>query len=269
GGGGGGGYRGGGGGGYSGGSRSGGGYYGGGGGGFGFAFLTPQMIAIIAVIAVVFFIMNAVQQARARKAAEKAAAISVAKVQLGFDAGSTVGLRDEIEKLVRTANVGTDVGLWRLAQGVLERVQRELDNIHYAGWTEHKELGPSEGEAVFNRIASEARSHFDREIVRRDASGLKEQKRNSDKANELFDEDGEFGIAEFFVVTLAMAAQGGPIDLPPAVGGHDDVAAAVAALKAVPLERHAGFEVVWTPAAESDILMRDEVLTDYPELAPL
>lgn len=265
GGGGGGGYRGGGGGGYRGGG--GGGYYGG--GGFGFAFLTPEMVVLIAILAVVFLLVNVFKQSRARAAAEEAAAISVAKLQLGFDASSTVGLRDEIERLVRTGDAGTDVGLWRLAQSVLERVHRELDNVHYAGWTEQKDLGPIDGEAAFNRVTSEARSHFDREIVRRDASGLVEQKRNSDKANELFDEDGEFGIAEFFVVTMVMAAQGGPIGLPAHVGGHEDVAAAVAALKAVPLQRHAGFEVVWSPAAESDILMRDEILGEYPELAPL
>jgi uncharacterized membrane protein len=30
-----------------------------------------------------------------------------------------------------------------------------------------------------------------------------------------------------------------------------------------------GFEVIWTPAAESDILTRDELLSDLPYLAPL
>ncbi|MFT7582324.1 MAG: putative membrane protein [Myxococcota bacterium] len=232
-------------------------------------FLTPQMIAIIAVIAVGYFIFTAAQQAAARKAAEKAEQLTVARVQLGFNALATVGLRDHIERMVREGNLGTDVGLWRLAQRVLERVQTELDNVEYAGWQEHPSLEPMKGEAQFMTLTREARGHFDREIVRRDAKGLETAKRNSDKATDLLDEDGEFGIAELFIVTLIMASRGAPIGMPAAVGGHEDVASSVQALLAVGRDRQIGFEVIWTPAAESDILTKDELLGEYPYLAPL
>jgi len=242
----------------SGGSFGGGGSsYRGGGGGFGIYFLTPQMIGIILVIAFAWFVINAAKSAAERRRAAAEAALAVARLQLGFDALSTTGLRDRIEQLVRDADTATEAGLWRLAQRVLDEVAKHLDSVSYASLSEETKLPPEHGEKRFFALTNEARALFEREIVRRDQGGLKLTQRNSDKANELVDEDGTFGIAEYFIVTLVMAARGGPIGLPPQLVGHDEVAAAVGAMRQIRLDRHIGFEVVWTPAAESDILSRD------------
>lgn len=255
----------------------GGGYHGrsgGGGSGVGTYLLlrflfTPTGMVVAAVVAVIFFVVPAIKNAQERKRQAKLQAISVGRVQLGFDAMATVGLRDRIERTVREADVGSSMGIWRMGQQVLSSVLAELDHVAYASFFEESERPPEEGEAAFNRLTNDARSMFEREIVRRDQKGLQTTQRNSDKATELLDEDGDFGIAEYFIVTLITAAQAGPIGLPETLGPQEDVENGLKAMYAVGPDRHVGFEVVWTPAAESDILTRDELLTDYPQLAPL
>lgn len=258
-------------------SRSyGGGGYSGGGGSSGIGtymilrfLFTPAGMIVLAIVAIIFFVVPAIRNAQERKRQAKLQAISVGRVQLGFDALATVGLRDRIEGIVREADVGSSMGIWRMGQQVLDNVLAQLDHVSYASFLEEAERPPEEGEATFHRLTSDARDMFEREIVRRDSGGLKLTQRNSDKATELLDEDGDFGIAEYFIVTLVLAAQAGPIGLPKVLGPQEDVANAVKAMYAVGPDRHVGFEVVWTPAAESDILTRDELLTDYPQLAPL
>jgi len=199
----------------------------------------------------------------------KTDALSVGRVQLAFDAVACKGLRARIEDAVRNADTSTSFGIFRLARTVLQTAVPFQDKVAYAHFSEDKALAPAPGEARFNALASEARAFFDREIVRRDSRGLVETQRNSAKANELVDEDGQFGIDELFVVTLVMAVQSTPIGLPEKLSGLDDVRASLAAMLAVTSQSMVGFEVIWTPAAESDILTREELLTDLPYLAPV
>lgn len=243
---------------------SGGSSYGGGG-----IALSPQAMAVIVVIFLILFVISAIKGWIDKRAKEKKEAMTVGRVQLAFNALKSRGLRDRIESAVRTGDVSTSRGIYRLGQTVCSTLQTELEHVSHVGFLERRELEPDEGEREFNRLTQKARAFYDREIVRRDARGLSSTTRNSSKANELTDEDGDFGIDEFFVVTVVMCVDQGPLRLPEKVGGHDDVSASIATLLSVPESRHIGFEVVWTPAAESDILTRDELLVDFPELAPL
>jgi len=224
--------------------------------------------AIISVFLLIF-VIAAIIQKRKQRLAKKAQELSVGRVQLGFDAPQTKGLRAEIEAAVRASDPTTSLGIWRLSQRVLDIIQRHLDGVRFAGFLEKTAMTPELGEGEFQRLANEARAFFDREVVRKDASGLAETERNSKKANELTDEDGDFGIDENFVVTLVMAVRAGPLGLPPVIVNQADVVRALEVMVTMPAERHVGFEVIWTPAAESDILGRDELLTAFPELAPL
>jgi len=66
-----------------------------------------------------------------------------------------------------------------------------------------------------------------------------------------------------------MAVHGGPLSLPAVLGADADVRRSVAAMHDISAQRHVDFEVIWTPAAQSDILGRHELLVEFPELAPL
>ena len=231
--------------------------------------LSPQAMALIALVVFVFFIIGSIKAWLDKRAKEKKEAMTVGRVQLAFNALKSKGLRDRIEAAVRQGDVSTSRGIFRLGRTVCSALESELEHVSHVGFLERRDLKPDDGESEFNRLTQKARAFYDREIVRRDARGLATTTRNSSKANELTDEDGDFGIDEFFVVTVVMCVDQGPLGLPEKVGGHEDVRAAIATLLSVPECRHIGFEVVWTPAAESDILTRDELLVDFPELAPL
>lgn len=248
----------------SGGFSSGGGYSGGGG-----IPLSPQATAVIVVVFLIIFAFGAIKNWLAKRAQEKKERMTVGRVQLAFNALKSAGLRDRIETTVRQADVSTSAGIFRLKVSVCAALASELDHVSHVGFLELLDLDPNRGEAEFNRITSQARAFYDREIVRKDARGLIQTTRNSDKANELTDEDGDFGIQEFFVVTVVMCVDQGPLPLPKAVSGIEDAKAALNTMLTMPPARHIGFEVVWTPAAESDILTRDELLVEFPELAPL
>lgn len=222
-------------------------------------------IVVLFVLLFVFGIVRAVVMERRAKLARQ---LHVGRVQLGFDAPSCKGLRAAIEAMVRQGDPSTALGIWRLSENVLGAAALHADAVRYAHVLEKAGLDPDRGESEFHALATQARAFFDREIIRKDAAGLVETKRLSDKANALTDEDGDFGIDELFVVTLVIAVQKGALGLPKALTGIGDVKAALATMK-VGQERVVGFEVIWTPAAESDILGRDELLVAFPELAPL
>lgn len=251
----------------SGGSRSSGGSSYGGSGyrGTGTSGPMGNTIVVIFVLLVVFGMVRTAIKNRRDKLAQQ---LHVGRVQLGFDAPSCKGLRASIEAMVRQGDPSTALGIWRLSENVLGAVELHADAVRYANLLEKNALDPERGESEFHALATQARAFFDREIVRKDAAGLVEQKRLSDKANALTDEDGDFGIDELFVVTLVIAVQKGALGLPKALTGLGDVRTALATMK-VGQERVVGFEVIWTPAAESDILGRDELLVAFPELAPL
>lgn len=221
------------------------------------------------VLFLLFALIGAIKNWFVKRAQAKKEAMTVGRVQLAFNALKSKGLRDRIESAVRTGDVSTSRGIYRLGRTVCSALESELEHVSHVGFLEQRDLKPDDGEREFNRLTQKARAFYDREIVRRDKSGLAQTTRNSSKANELTDEDGDFGIDEFFVVTVVMCVEQGPLGLPEKVGGQADVVASIATLLSVPESRHIGFEVVWTPAAESDILTRDELLVDFPELAPL
>lgn len=237
---------------------------GGGGGSGGEALSGPWSVAPFVIVMLVFILAKIFD--RQKKKAER---MTVGRVQLAFNALRTKGLRDRIERLVRDADVTTSRGIFNLQRAVNQAVHSALEHVSHVGFLEDRNLAPNYGEGAFNRLTRQARAFYDREVVRKDKHGLREQARNSSRANELTDEDGDFGIDEFFVVTLVICVDNGPLGLPRHVGGPEDARAAIEAMLAVPEQRHIGFEVIWTPAAESDILTRDELLIDFPELAPL
>lgn len=253
-------------------SRSSGGGFSGGGSSYsggGGVPLSPGMVAGMVVLFLLFAIIGAIKNWLVKRAQAKKEAMTVGRVQLAFNALKSKGLRDRIESAVRTGDVSTSRGIYRLGRTVCSALESELEHVSHVGFLERRDLKPDDGEREFNRLTQQARAFYDREVVRRDKSGLAQTTRNSSKANELTDEDGDFGIDEFFVVTVVMCVDQGPLGLPEKVGGQADVVASIATLLSVPESRHIGFEVVWTPAAESDILTRDELLVDFPELAPL
>lgn len=118
-------------------------------------------------------------------------------------------------------------------------------------------------------LASDARAFYKREVIRRSAAGLVETTRNSPKATELLDEDGTFGIDEFLVVSLIICTLSERVPVIGPDATWSEVYSIIEHISTIKTYEMAGCEVVWTPAADSDILTRDELLTRFRDLVPI
>lgn len=249
-------------------SRGGGGFGGGGGGGFGgggimfCGYMSPSTILIIfAVLAFFSFI-----QWLGKRNADKAA---VYRVRFGI---TQPGDRpwEELEAMVRRASFDSPDGLASFVRNIALYLRRKGGKITHASMVGVPKLGPSEAEQKFQALTSEARASFEREVLRIEGNQRKllEQKREG-KTDGLTDEDGSFGINEFFVVTLVVGIDHSGPTLPEKIGGPQDLDAVLAALGAVGSPMVLAAEVVWTPASESDILPVDEATMTFPDLMEL
>jgi uncharacterized membrane protein len=74
-------------------------------------------------------------------------------------------------------------------------------------------------------------------------------------------------VNELMVVTILVAAEG-RLELPP-IRTSQDVRACLNALGGISPSKVVAVELLWTPQADDDFYTRDEVIADYPNMAPL
>ena len=72
---------------------------------------------------------------------------------------------------------------------------------------------------------------------------------------------------ELMVVTIVVAAEG-RLNLPP-IRNSQDVRACLNSLGGIAPSKVVAVELLWTPQADGDFYTRDEVISDYPDMAPL
>ncbi|MFO0747663.1 MAG: DUF1517 domain-containing protein [Myxococcota bacterium] len=190
--------------------------------------------------------------------------------RLRFGMGNP-GIRpwDELETMVRRADFGSPDGLATFVRDVALYLRRRSDKVPASILGTKSSLPPSEAESKFDALASEARAAFDREVLRIEGRGQKaiENLREAKKKDDLTDEDGDFGVNEMFVVTLVVGVDASVPLFPERISGVEDLQAVLAALSGLSTPLVLKAEVVWSPAAESDIMTQDDILRFYPDLA--
>jgi uncharacterized membrane protein len=237
-----------------------------GGGGFHVYGCVYVPIEVVLVVVVILIVMAIVSNAK-KKAAD---AVRVARLRFAI---TMPGARpwEELERLVRSVPLGRDDGLARLCREASIYLIRREDRItHAAIAMDTKRLNREEGEARFVELTQSARGYFDREVLRVESQGVTEKQREAPvSADGLHDEDGDFGINEYFLVTIIIGLKASAPELPERIATPGDVDAALKLLSGVAADDVIACEVVWTPAAESDILTSDNLLESFPELGPL
>ncbi|MCC6624772.1 MAG: DUF1517 domain-containing protein [Deltaproteobacteria bacterium] len=238
----------------------GGGGYRGGGGFFFCGYINPTVI-IIAIVALV--VISLIQ--KATQAAKDKARV----VRLRFGMGDP-GVRpwEELEGLVTRADFSNPEGLAAFTRNVALYLRRKAGKVSHASITGTPKLAPSEAEAKFEAIAGDARASFDREVLRIEGKGRKaiENKREADRKDALTDEDGDFGVNEMFVVTLVIGVDQAVPEFPTHIASADDLRNVFERLSSLASPAVLKVEVVWSPAAESDIMTQDDLLQFYPDL---
>lgn len=255
----------------------GGGYYPGG-GGIGLPFVFPpfflwggggSLFTILIFFAVASFLVQAFR--RTREGGELGyeptsnPTISVARLQVGLLANARE-LQTDLNKLAMSANTGSATGL---AQVLQETTLALLRHPEY--WT-HANVGMEQArlasaEAEFNRLVLAERSKFSRETL----SNVNNQLRQAPIDAVLVGQDEAGALStpttdpgEYIVVTLLAAAQGN-MQLPK-VNSAEDLRQALGILGGISSDRLLALEILWTPQAEGDVLTRDDLVVEYPNL---
>ena len=253
--GGGGGYSGGGGG-YSGGSWSSGGSYGGGG-----SMSLEGLVVLIVFMVIIHFVSHAFQrnaQAHMRDDEPSWDRIDVSALMLAIDWRSRRFVQEALMRMAQRGDTQTPAGLAALARETALVLRRAETAWLYAGIINSAPSDPSSAEALFRRIANDARSRFRHELIR-SHEGVTQRK--DAPGTRVKAEEGE-GIV---VVTFLVAAKRALLDI------HDirdanairQLLQQVIALDAWGL---AAMEVIWSPAEETDRMSSAELEVLYPEL---
>ncbi|MCB9788523.1 MAG: DUF1517 domain-containing protein [Deltaproteobacteria bacterium] len=177
-------------------------------------------------------------------------------------------LLETLMRLASSADVSNPAGLARLVREAALALRRDADAIRYVSVHEAGTRPLSKAEGPFQALASEERSRFTREVVRRDPTGLRRGRAARLPGDGLHDENGDFGVAEYMVVTLVLAHR-------ELIGAHADVASVEAMrellrdLGDAATQETVAVELIWSPAADTDILAEREMIVAYGDLVPL
>jgi len=255
----------------------GGGYYPG--GGIGMPFVFPpffvwggggSLLTLLVFFAVASFLVQTFRRSREDASLEYDSTgnptVSVSRVQVGLLANARE-LQTDLNKLAISADTGSSAGLAKVLQETTLALLR-----HPEYWT-HANAAVLQArlvsaEADFNRLVLTERSKFSRETL----SNVNNQLRQAAIEASLVGEANENALAnqtasdpgEFIVVTLLVASQG-LLNLP-VVNSADDLRKALGMLGGISSDRLLALEILWTPQAEGDVLTRDDLVVEYPQL---
>lgn len=250
----------------------GGGYYPGGGGGF-FPFVYfpffgvgggfGGLFSLLILISIASFLVNSFRRSGSDsdELGYSTPTVSVAKVQVGLLAQARE-LKEDLDRIGERANTETSEGLAQVLQEVTLALLRNPQYWVYGNADSHQARLEAAG-AEFNRLALSERSKFNAETFSNVNNQLKQASSSAltvaEKGGALVESSGEY-----IVVTLLVGTQG-KLQLP-AINSAEDLRRSLSQLGSVSSDQLLALEVLWTPQAEGDVLTRDDVVAEYPNL---
>ncbi len=254
-----------------------GGGYGGGyypGGGFGFPFILPfiggggfgGLFSVLIFLSIAGFLVQSFRRASdGGEVGSSNPSVSIAKVQVGLLAEAR-NLQSDLDRIAEKANTNTNEGLAQVLQETTLAMLRHPEYWVY-GADESQQARLEAAEAQFNRLALSERSKFTAETLSNVNNQLKQGSTDS-SALAVAEKGGALAESqdpgEYIVVTLIAATQG-KLELPP-INGSEDLRKALSLLGGISSDRLLALEILWSPQAEGDVLTRDDVIAEYPNL---
>lgn len=177
-------------------------------------------------------------------------------------------IQHHLEAMGNAADFSTPDGLRRFLDEIIVLVRRQAQLVEQ-GRVLSSQGDLSQVEGAYRGWLSEARSKFDRDILRRQgAHTYRAGVRNMGQDNALLDEDGDFEPHHYIVLSLGVAWQHGAA-MSTKLDSHQDLLARLNELGAISTSQLMALEIVWSPSAESDAMGKSDMLATYPELRPL
>lgn len=182
---------------------------------------------------------------------------TVLRVQVGL-LGSARQLQSELDRIADRADTSRPSGLSYVLTEVCLSLLRNPDYWTYASADSKAVRTVDEAEAGFNRLSLEERSKFEEETL------VNVDDRRATKSAPA---KGDGQPNEYIVVTI-LASVGGKVSVPKVIRS-EDLRTALTNLAGVPVEQLQAVEILWTPQDVNDTLTSNEVVADYPRMAPL
>jgi uncharacterized membrane protein len=227
-------------------------------------------IVLILVLAfIVFVIVMIVKRRRNSGSGDSSQAVDppvdLGLLQFGVQIQAR-SIQDKLEKLAERTNADDEGSLAFALRTLAQELQAHAENVEYAALQRLHALPLVRAEDQFNLWASNERAKFNREVIRGGSSGVQRQQKEW-KTDGIRDEDGQLAVAEFFVISVVIASRS--LTLPNQLADGSALTEVLDALAAVRTEQLVALEVVWSPAAMSDSMSRDDMTSRYPSLISL
>lgn len=175
-------------------------------------------------------------------------------------------IQDTLEAMASKIDPDSEDSLSYALRTMAQHLQDKLEFIEYAAVRGTEKMPMAKAEDQFQLWSGNERAKFNREIVRADSGGVRHQQKEM-KTDGIRDEDGQLAVAEFFVVSVVLAVRG--MAFVRQIHNSSELVTNLEKMGTVTGGQLVALEVVWSPAARSDAMGREDMEGRYPELAPV
>lgn len=223
-------------------------------------------IIVFVVIIIVILVLRRMwlrgKQAVGEAVAERADRCDVTLIQFGVQMLARP-IQDKLEKLADKIDASSEEGLAYALRVLGQELTEHQENVEYVAVQVQAKLALAKAQDQFELWAQNERAKYNREVVRGQAGGTRRQQKEW-KTDGIRDEDGQLAVAEYFVISLVLASRNWT---PPAyINDGAELMALLEQLSAFKTDDLVALEVVWSPAAQSDAMSRDDMTSRYPTL---
>ncbi|MBI5609407.1 MAG: DUF1517 domain-containing protein [Deltaproteobacteria bacterium] len=223
-------------------------------------------IVVFIVIIIVILLLRRMwlrgKQAAGEAVADRADRCDVTLVQFGVQMLARP-IQDKLEKLADKIDASSEEGLAYALRVLGQELTAHQENVEYVAVQVQAKLALAKAQDQFELWAQNERAKYNREVVRGQADGTRRQQKEW-QTDGIRDEDGQLAVAEYFVISLVIATRNWT---PPAyINDATELMALLEQLSAFKTDDLVALEVVWSPAAQSDAMSRDDMTSRYPTL---
>lgn len=222
-------------------------------------------IILIVVIVVLKKLWQRGRDALGEASQARAEQCDVTLIQLGVQMQARE-IQDHLEKLADKVDATSEEGLAYALRTLAQDLIAHQENVEYGAVQVQSKMALAKAQDQFELWASNERAKYNREVIRGQAGGARRQEKEW-KTDGLRDEDGQFAVAEFFVVSLVLASRG--LQLESSLVDQQALQRLLEQLAGLRTEQLVALEVVWSPAAQSDSMSRDDMTSRYPNMSTI
>ncbi len=219
-------------------------------------------VVIIIIILVLRWLWLRGKRAVGDAVADRAERCDVTLVQFGVQMLARP-IQDKLEKLADKIDASSEEGLAYALRVLGQELTAHQENVEYVAVQVQAKLGLAKAQDQFELWAQNERAKYNREVIRGQAGGARRQQKEW-QTDGIRDEDGQLAVAEYFVISLVLASRNWT---PPAyINDSAELATLLEQLSGFKTDNLVALEVVWSPAAQSDAMSRDDMTSRYPAL---